>query len=368
MPMEKSNKILGKEIFAVGEWNGDPYSEQDLKEICTAYNETATLYKPYIKLGHAENQNMLQNEGLPAAGWIENLRVAGKKLICDIVDIPDKVYKLLQNNAYRYVSPEIFWDINILGKKYKRMLSGVALLGAEMPACITLNDFANLYNLDAKVIKKYTIENKERDFMPETKNVPAKENEKPVEKKPEAPAPEQKPVVPPAAPAPEQKPEVKKMEMGEGDEMEKRVADLEAKIAALMQQLTAKDSEVAKYKQDAEKADLEKFLTEIKIAPAAKDYAVALLGETKKEYSINDKKVSKQDLLKEIIKVYSTSAVNLDQNSTTGGNKTEVDLEDQKVNEIKKYAADNKISFREAMISLSADKSDESDVDENEEE
>ena len=149
--------IKAVDIFSVGKWNGTTITEKDLDDIVDAFESTKEHAKPMLKLGHNDDQKMLADDGLPAAGWIENLRIEGDKLVCDFIDLPEKVYKLIVDGSYRYVSSEIFWNIEINGKEYRRMLSGCALLGTEMPAVMGLNDFANLYKLDARFIRTYTL-------------------------------------------------------------------------------------------------------------------------------------------------------------------------------------------------------------------
>src|SRR3990167_797091 len=102
-------------------------------------------FKPPLKLGHAEDQKMLQKDGLPAAGWVSALYRVGEKLLADFIDIPEKIWKLIENKAYKNVSSEIFWNIEIDGTLYRRMLAGVALLGADMPAVTNLAGIQALY-------------------------------------------------------------------------------------------------------------------------------------------------------------------------------------------------------------------------------
>lgn len=340
MPEKKS--IIGKEIFAVGKWNGDQYTKEDLEEMVRAFSETANIYRPYIKLGHNEGQEMLQADGLPAAGWIENLRIMGNKLVCDFVDLPEKIYKLIVENAYRYVSSEILWNIDILGKKYDKMLSGCALLGTEMPAVMGLNEFANLYKLDAKFIKKYTIEKMGDNFMPEINETVIETNEKANEELVAAKASLAK--------------------------MQEENAALVAKNKEAEDKLTAISADAVKFKMDAEKAELETFLTAEKIAPGAREYVRELLGTEKKEYSIKEKTYSKKELLKEILRVYSEGSVNLVENSQAG-NKASIDEENVRIDEIKKYASEKKISFADAYREIgSADKGAEDNSDDETEE
>ena len=357
MPEEikMKNSIIGKEIFSVGEWNGDNYTIEDLEEMVRAYNDTCSKYKPYIKLGHVESQDLLKQEGLPSAGWIQNLRVEGDKLVCDISDIPEKVYKLIKENAYRYVSAEIFWNIDFEGKKYERMLSGCAILGAEMPAVTNLNEFINLYKLDAKFIKSYTF--KKEDNMPEIKPVVDPKKEllvDPKEIKPE----EKKPVIEPKVMAelpvipPEVKPEEVKAPSVE--ELTTKVADLEKKLAEIMLKLDEANAENFKCKEALGKTQVEKFISEKNVAPAAQEYVRQLLGDEKKSYSVNNKEMTKQDMVGEILKIYAAGNVNVVETSEKAV-VIEND-EDKTVNDIKAYAAANKITFAAAYKKLSANK------------
>lgn len=364
---KKKHSIFGKEIFSVGTWNGDEYSMSDLEDIVKAYAETSNKYKPYLKLGHEENQAMLQKEGLPSAGWIENLRIDGDKLVCDIADVPDKVYKLIENNAYRYVSSEIFWNIDFNGKEYNKMLAGVALLGSEMPAVTNLNDFVNLYKLDAKFIKTYTRKDNGG-------NMPGiNEEKKPVDAESKAP-PMEKEI------SPEEKAKMeaeaaakKKMEDDAGQiaSLMGEINNLKAKLEEIMTQLNGAKEETAKYKADAEKAELDAMVRGF--APSAQEYARLLLGPDKKEYSMGEKKLNKKEILENIVKIYSASAVNLDENSVQGGKVESENDEDKTIGKIREYAKEKNITnfrdahdayFKELDAAKSADASDEDNEEE----
>ena len=145
MDEPRTYDIGGVEIFEAGTWNGDKYTEQDLDDIVVSFNEIGDKLKPYVKLGHTGKQDLLQKDGLPAAGWITGLRRVGKKLIADIKGVPEKVYQLIQAKAYGRVSSEVFWNLKESGKTYRRALKAVALLGADTPAVTSLDDFINLY-------------------------------------------------------------------------------------------------------------------------------------------------------------------------------------------------------------------------------
>src|SRR3990167_9245143 len=150
--------IHGVEIFSVGTWNGDHYSELDLDKMVKAFQETSKTLRPPLKLGHDDRQIILQQDGLPAAGWIGNLYRQGEKLLADLIEIPGKVFDLLQRGSYKKVSSEIYWDIELNGKKYPKLLGAVALLGADMPAVSNLKDIMAMFALNPEQIKSYQLD------------------------------------------------------------------------------------------------------------------------------------------------------------------------------------------------------------------
>jgi|18_taG_2_1085343.scaffolds.fasta_scaffold00784_17 hypothetical protein len=136
----------GVEIFAVGTHNGDKYTLDDLKEIEKNFEPLKQRLQPYVKLGHNSKQALLANDGLPAAGWLERVYVVGEKLIADIVDIPEKIYQLIQNKAFKRISSEIYFNLKGQdGKIFPKSLKSIAILGADTPAVGTLDDILSLY-------------------------------------------------------------------------------------------------------------------------------------------------------------------------------------------------------------------------------
>ena len=159
MPLETVN-IEGVEIFAVGKWNEDSYSPEDLQKIVNAYESTKGKYQPFLKLSHDDAQRLAKKSGfsvdeMPALGWMENLRLAGDKLIADFKNVPKKIAELMKVGAFRTRSAEIWKDIEFeAGVVFPYMLKAVGLLGADAPAVAglnTLDDFIALYAEKAKV-------------------------------------------------------------------------------------------------------------------------------------------------------------------------------------------------------------------------
>ena len=139
--------IPGVEIFAVGTWNGVPVSEQDLDDMASSFSKIGKQMKPFLKLGHSKEQGLLQKDGYPSAGWLDNVRRVGDKLVSDFKAVPAKVADLIRKKAYGRFSPEVYFNAVFGGEKYPRVLKAVAILGGDTPACTTLDDFIDLYGM-----------------------------------------------------------------------------------------------------------------------------------------------------------------------------------------------------------------------------
>lgn len=130
------------EVFAVGTWNGDKYTDKDLDEICKNFETLKDVVKCPIKLGHNEKQMAdIMKDGQPALGWVKALRKSGNKLVATLTQVPEMVYRAIKAGLYKRVSSEIYMKYrdkagNTLGKVY----AGVALLGADIPAVDNLKD------------------------------------------------------------------------------------------------------------------------------------------------------------------------------------------------------------------------------------
>jgi hypothetical protein len=135
--------IRGVEIFRTGVHNQDQYTERDLDDIVSAFN---TLdFRPAIKLGHDNTP------GVPAYGWVTNLRRNGDKLIADFRHVDEDVFKWIRQSKYTRLSPEIYFNLNRNGKRYRRALKAVALLGAEVPAVAGLRPLQRMFAGDDEV-------------------------------------------------------------------------------------------------------------------------------------------------------------------------------------------------------------------------
>lgn len=122
---EELYTIEGVEIFAVGKWNGDDYTKADLEDMVAAFEEVS--FQVPITLGHTNKA------GAPAYGWVDSIKMAGDRLVATFRDIPKILYDAIKGRRFDAVSSEIFWNLERNGKKFRRVLKAVAVLGAETP-------------------------------------------------------------------------------------------------------------------------------------------------------------------------------------------------------------------------------------------
>lgn len=135
--------LKDQEIFSVGTWNNDPYTEADLDSMVSAFNSVHP--KVPLKLGHDDSQKWFgQKDGAPALGWVENLRRLGTKLVADFVNVPNVIVDLIGKKAYRSKSSEIYWNLKDQGTIWPRVLKAVSLLGADIPAVSNLNELQTI--------------------------------------------------------------------------------------------------------------------------------------------------------------------------------------------------------------------------------
>jgi hypothetical protein len=319
---DETFSIKGVEVFAEGTWNGDKYTNEDLKEMVRAFNSNKEKLKPFLKLGHDDKQKIVQNDGLPAAGWVDNLRQEGSKLIADFIDLPKKIFQLIKNGAYKKVSSEIYWNIEIEGQPFKRMLSAVALLGTDMPAVSSLDDILALYGIkNFDTIKQYAADQSGITIKNHTFS---KENE-----------------------------DMEKVEQLAADKakLEVKVKDLEAQHKKFAE---AKEAELKKHAADLAKIEEDKIVEQRKhqVESLVKD-ELAVPSMEKGLYKLLDKKHSYAkdetsfSVLKDLLKLAKESySVNVSEHSEKGKEGSE--SEDVLSGKLEKYASDNKISYRDA--------------------
>ena len=338
------------EVFAVGTWNNTKITEKDIDDIVNGTNEIIDKVKPFVKLGHDDKQKLLQNSGLPAGGWITRLKRKGQKILVDIADVPQKLYELISKGAYKRISSEILWDYTepSTKRKYNKVLSAIAFLGADLPAVTNLEDIAALYsdaNKDAQIILYEDEQNKK------------KVNDKNIKKGSEWIMPNGIKV---------QELEGKKfvaledyeaieLEKAEADKMKKDYEEAQAKLKKY-------EEEQKRLKEEARKKDIEKFVadncseTTMHFLPKQKDIVMTLMesfdNENKWEFTegSNTKELTQAELFKMFIELQPNMAVDKFKELSSGGdnnNEPETDLD-----KINKYAEEHKMTFADAAIAL----------------
>lgn len=115
------------EVMRAGTWNDIEFSVSDLDEMIAAFN--SRLFSVPLKIGHGEM------DGLPAYGWVDRIYRQGDVLLADFADVPSWIFDMVFiQHQYDHVSIEVFFNLKVGEKTYKRVLKAVALLGAETPA------------------------------------------------------------------------------------------------------------------------------------------------------------------------------------------------------------------------------------------
>lgn len=131
-------ELLGREIFAVGKWNGMEFTEADLDDIVANFEALSDIHKVPLKFGHNDEQPI--TDGQPALGWVSRVFRQGNKLFADLTDLPKTVFEAVKKKLYRTVSIELLFDVDHKGQRYGHVFDAVALLGADHPAVNTLED------------------------------------------------------------------------------------------------------------------------------------------------------------------------------------------------------------------------------------
>jgi len=344
-PMETMD-LEGVEIFAAGTWNGDTYSVDDLDSLVSAFEETKTKLRPYLKIGHGEKQTLLAEDELPAAGWINRVYRVGRKLVADVKRVPKKIYELIKAGAYGTVSSEIYTNIPIDGKTHPLALKAVSILGGATPAVHDLSSIMALYSAEQKAVafktdaevRKYEVPN---DLLSHPDNKP-KEDVMDSEKL-------QKEIT-----------ELKEANIKLAEENKilqeasAKMRDDIAAIKAFADETKAQNEALKQEKRVAEaEAIVEKFVQEKKILPAQKDAAKTILLEMDgtKKFKLGDKEMSISDAFLQFVSANGSVGLPTEEQSEKGTAKTEEEAQ-QKL--YKEYELKHKVSFKDAVIAVNS--------------
>lgn len=332
--------IKGVEIMSEGIWNNTRITKDVMNDVIAAFNQTKEFALPHLKLGHNDNQPLLENDGLPAAGWVTNVYIKGKKLLADFSDVPEKIYSLIMKKAYRKVSVELFQGYKFKGNTFNNLLGAVALLGADRPAMANLNDILSMYSLpDNNGVSTFT--NPENADTIKTKITMTAE----------------------AGKVPDNKDK-----NTDSEDLRKKITDLQEKLDKQSDQFAEFSKERESFqsyrdKTDAKIKDLEneKVNVQVKnfcldlstkelISPSMEPYVAELVKNTSaKKFSVGDKKdVTAQVLIEDLLglakQVY---GINKDENTENILPKDDGN-DDDASEEISKFMSENKVDYSQA--------------------
>lgn len=337
------------EIFMTGTWNGIKYNEDDIEDMIKAFNEGVISRDGVpLKLGHTDKQKMLQSDGLPAAGWVKGLRRHGAKLVADFKSIPRVIKELIASKAYRNVSIEVYHDYKdpLLNKLFRRVLCGVALLGADLPAVKGLAGFNNFYTADdGSELSLMTFSVQDGEIKRDPDNGITDDTTDPEDSINK---------------------EDTKMDEKLTEKMQADITSLTEQVTSLTAERDAAKAEVDAYKgqveaykaqetkaaelaKDAEiNAFIEQLVTDGKVLPAQRDVFAQVLRTAE---DVDAKKTELNGLPKVI--EFKEKSEHMEPTKTEDTEtETGVDLHKKAV----KYAADNKVSFEEALYKVSGGK------------
>jgi len=267
---DEDNHELTAEIFSVGMWNGIKVTVEMLHDFVANFKSLKTVLRVPLKFGHNEKQAVA--DGQHALGWVSEVWVKGNTLLGRFNDMPNIVFNAMEKKLYKTVSIEASFNVKYKNETFKNVLTGVALLGADLPAVNNLKDLTaymsadhnNLLLGDAVV---FTHKDKEGDTMSDKEELLAKQLKE-------------------------------SQDNFAASETARVKAEGEAKVEKDKADKLIADSETAKFEaaKTSVTNDLESLVKEKKITPAKRD---ELIGTITDEASLSQVKFS-TDMLKDL--------------------------------------------------------------------
>jgi hypothetical protein len=141
---------------------GDYWTRDQLEAMAEAARELAAEIRAPNKIGHSDVQSLLRNSELaaptpgemPAVGWLDGSTAqvvdggdgVDAVLVMDAKAVPKQFAQLVNAGAYRTRSAELSRITSqVTQKTYDWVVTGLAWLGAKLPAVQTLEDVVALY-------------------------------------------------------------------------------------------------------------------------------------------------------------------------------------------------------------------------------
>lgn len=157
---EVPDHLRGVEILSVGmDWPASTgpatFTAEHLADIVRAATEDPHVQPPRVRLGHSSMLNDGQpqhdpfaaiGDAEPSFGQLTNLRLVndGAVLLADFTEVPEWL-AVGAPSLFPSRSAEVNWAVQTPGgKRYSAVLTGVALLGAYLPAVQDLEDLQRL--------------------------------------------------------------------------------------------------------------------------------------------------------------------------------------------------------------------------------
>lgn len=147
-----ANQLLGVELARVGTWDlaiggRKSFTAEDFADAVAASLDPDYGIMP-IRPGHTDPRF----DGEPALGRVINLRTAGDRLVGDLVDLPQWLTQRI-HAAYPERSVEGYTNVTSpTGKRYRLVLTALALLGVAPPAMKGLADLPAAVAAGAELI------------------------------------------------------------------------------------------------------------------------------------------------------------------------------------------------------------------------
>ncbi len=143
--------LPGVEVFAVGQWNGENYSREDLAGIVEAFKPTLEEIHPWVTINHTDPDALKVALGGVAALYLNSQPGRdygpGERLFADLVNLPRELALAVAHRNFQRPSIELRIDYESVktGEKYPLVLQAVSFEGAKLEAVRVLDDLLKLY-------------------------------------------------------------------------------------------------------------------------------------------------------------------------------------------------------------------------------
>jgi hypothetical protein len=154
-----SNNEFWIEAFKPGKWNGKTWTLDNIKNWIANFKTLRGVIEPPVKIGHNNKQPL--TDGQPAIGEITDTKLSGKTLMLKLSRVPDIVVQAIKAGRFIKPSIEVARDFDVDGKKFNEVLTGVALLGADLPAVSGLKDLEAFLSLEPEHLDTVALEGTE---------------------------------------------------------------------------------------------------------------------------------------------------------------------------------------------------------------